>query len=96
MIDRSKLSSGAIAQQARQAARDKLLQAEHIRAGAGAYNLACVEALEGDSQAAVRWLNLLLSSGDRLTKKRIRDETDFERIRDDPSFRAFLESLPDE
>ena len=77
-------------------AREKLLEAERIRPGSGAENLACVEALDGNVSEAVRWLAVCNSSGTRLTRKRIEADVDFDGIRRQPEFVRFVESLPDE
>src|ERR1035441_7938480 len=44
-------------------ARQKLLEAERMRAGSGAYNLACVEAIEGNTSEAIRWVQLFEFNG---------------------------------
>jgi hypothetical protein len=76
-------------------AREKLLEAERIRVGAGAYNLACVEAVAGNTMEAVRWLGVRLSSGERLTRAMVTAESDFDGIRNQPEFVSFVESLPE-
>jgi hypothetical protein len=79
----------------RQAAREKLLEAERIRIGAGADNLACLEAVEGNTIEAVRWLGVSVSSGGRLTRSKLAAERDFDGIRNQPEFVSFVESLPE-
>lgn len=76
-------------------AREKLLEAERIRTGSGSYNLACVEALEGNVLEAVRWLTIRLSSGPRLTRKEIEADADFDSVRREPEFVKFVQSLPE-
>ncbi|MEK7754218.1 MAG: hypothetical protein AAB654_20000, partial [Acidobacteriota bacterium] len=75
-------------------AREKLLAAERIRAGAGAFNLACVEALLRNPSEVVRWLRVCDSTGERLSRARIAAEKDFDGVRDEPEFVNFVESLP--
>jgi cytochrome c-type biogenesis protein CcmH/NrfG len=74
-------------------ARQKLLEAERIRSGSGAYNLACVEAIQGNTREAVRWLQACESAGARLSRAMIAAEKDFDRIRNQPEFVSFMESL---
>ena len=74
-------------------ARQKLLEAERMRAGSSAYNLACVEAIEGNTREAIRWLQICEASGERLSGTRIAAEKDFDRIRNQPEFVSFMESL---
>jgi hypothetical protein len=79
-----------------QLAREKLLKAEEIRAGSGSYNLACVDALEGNTKEAIHWLQVAESTGTRLSRAKIAAEKDFDRIRHRPEFVTFVESLPEE
>jgi cytochrome c-type biogenesis protein CcmH/NrfG len=74
-------------------ARQKLLEAERIRAGSGALNLACVEAIEGNTSEAIRWLQACESAGVRLSRAMIAAEKDFDRIRNQPEFVSLVESL---
>jgi hypothetical protein len=76
-----------------QQARQKFLEAEQMRAGSGAYDLACVEAIEGNTREAVRWLQVFKSAGAPLSKARIAAEKDFDRVRNQPEFVSLLESL---
>ena len=75
--------------------RQRLLAAEGMHPGSGAYNLACVEAMEGDAHEAVGWLQLSESSGEQLSRAQIAKETNFDRIRNEPEFISFIESLED-
>lgn len=75
-------------------AREKLLKAEETGHGRGAYNLACVDALEGNTKEAVRWLRIAESAGKQLSRAKIAAEEDFDRVRDHPEFFTFVKSLP--
>jgi hypothetical protein len=90
----TRTKQGAEAHRLLEAARGKLLAAEQIHGGPGAYSLACLEALQGSAENAVGWLRRLLASGLPFSRKDIAQHPDFDRVRDDPIFRAFLESLP--
>jgi len=85
---------GAEADRLFEAAREKLTAAEQLQSGSGAHNLACLEALQGSAENAVSWLRQGLTSGLPLSRKQIAQEPDFDRVRNDPVFRTFLESLP--
>ena len=74
-------------------ARQKLLEAERIQAGSGAYNLACVEAMEGNTSEAVRWLQVFESSGKGLSRATIAADKNFDRVRNQPEFVSLVESL---
>jgi cytochrome c-type biogenesis protein CcmH/NrfG/MinD-like ATPase involved in chromosome partitioning or flagellar assembly len=96
LLEQAKTKAGEEAgRRLRQAAREKLLEAERIQIGAGAYNLACVEAVEGNMIEAVRWLGVSVSSGGRLTRSKLAAERDFDGIRNQPEFVSFVESLPE-
>jgi cytochrome c-type biogenesis protein CcmH/NrfG len=79
----------------RREAREKFLEAERIRTGAGAHNLASLEALEGNTSEAVRWLRVSAASGERLTRTRIAANANFDAIRNEPDFATFVRSLPE-
>ena len=94
-INQSWLKTGDVRQQLRQSAREKLLAAERIRPGSGAFNLACVEASDGNLANAIEWLKKHVACGGRLSRKRIAGESDFNPVRDVPAFVEFLQTLPE-
>jgi cytochrome c-type biogenesis protein CcmH/NrfG len=59
----------------------------------GLYNFACAEALQGDPSAAVASLRKLVASGRTVSAAQIEADSDFEAIRNDPEFIAFLDEL---
>jgi len=71
-------------------AREKCLQAERLQAGSGAYNLACVEALSGNADAALEWLEKALRAHPELAAHARSDE-DLESLRELPRFRAITD-----
>jgi hypothetical protein len=93
--EHAKTKAGGDAGNLLRQARQKLLEAERMRAGSGSYNLACVEAIEGNASEAIRWLQLFGSTGARLSIAMIAAEKDFDRIRNDPEFVVLVESLPE-
>jgi hypothetical protein len=93
LINQAKTKAGEEAGRLLQQARQKVLEAERIRAGSGAYNLACVEAIEGNATEAVRWLQVFGSAGERLSRAKIAADKDFDRVRNQPEFVSMVESL---
>jgi len=85
---------GAEADRLFEAARQKFETAEQLQGGSAAYNLACIEALQRNVEKAIGWLRHGLASGTPLSRDQIARDPDFDRVRDDPNFRAFLASLP--
>ena len=51
-------------------------EAEHVLRGAGAYNLACVEAADGNAVKAIEYLRDSSATGERLSRKRITQDPD--------------------
>ncbi len=93
LFEQAKTKAGEEADQLLQQAREKLLEAERMRAGGGAYNLACVEAIEGNTREAVRWLQVFESSGKGLSRATIAADKNFDRVRNQPEFVSLVESL---
>ncbi|MGI8991164.1 MAG: KGGVGR-motif variant AAA ATPase [Bryobacteraceae bacterium] len=91
----SKMKSGDAAYQLLRKARLKLVETEGIVAGSGAYNLAGVEAKEGNVIEAIQWLQAVMSAGPRLSKSRLASDNDFDQVRTRPEFVQFFESLPE-
>jgi tetratricopeptide (TPR) repeat protein len=89
LYDQAKTKAGEEADRLFKEAGRKL--AEH--AGSNTYNLACAEAIEGNTREAIRWLQACESAGERLSRARIAAEKDFDRIRNQPEFVSFVESL---
>ncbi|HEY3744211.1 MAG TPA: hypothetical protein VGL53_30405, partial [Bryobacteraceae bacterium] len=95
LIYQANTKTGAQADILYDQARVHALQAESISPGVGRFNLACIEGRLGNSDAAVAHLRSWQSVM-RVTQKIVRDESDFDLIRTDPEFAAFVQTLPDE
>ena len=77
-------------------ARERLLAAEALRPDSAAYNLACLDAIEGNVASCVNRLRALRASGIAdVSRAKVEGDTDFEGVINDPTFRALLEELPD-
>ena len=72
-------------------ARQKLLQADNLSPGSGAYDLACLDATQGNASEAVEWLK---RSTDHLTQLKLQEDPDFDPIRSTPEFLAYFKLLP--
>jgi hypothetical protein len=90
------LKQGADVKKILAQAREKLLVAESIREGAGAFNLACLESRLGNEGEAIRWLKVDHASGGQPNRKKITEDADFDSIRNSQAFHAFVETLPAE
>lgn len=80
---------------------DEALEA-HVQAaksaqygGVGAYNAACVHALQGRTDAALDWLAKAKQNG-FANRDQLAIDTDLDALRDDPRFKAFVDSLPEQ
>ena len=69
-----------------------LLRLEETRYGEGAYNLACVYSLLGQSEAARRWLQRAHELG-QLTVDYLRHDTDFDGVREESWFGELVAEL---
>ena len=94
LISRATMKGGEEAAQLLQQAREKLLEAERLRPGIAAPNLAYLEAIEGNTSEVIRWLQIGKTAGERISRAMIAGE-DFDRIRNDPEFVLLMQSLPE-
>lgn len=61
-------------------------------AGIGAYNIACVHALRGESDQAFAWLRKAMAAGG-MDLRRVREDQDLKSLHADPRFKDFLADL---
>ena len=71
-----------------------LLALENNAAGDGAYNLACMYALEGQATDAMQWLERSAVAGKLPEKSHIASDSNLDSLRNTPAFRAWFEKLP--
>jgi cytochrome c-type biogenesis protein CcmH/NrfG/MinD-like ATPase involved in chromosome partitioning or flagellar assembly len=95
LSDRAKTKAGEEAGHLWRQARQELLEVQRVRPGSGAYDLACVEAIQGNAPEAIRWLQVGESTGALLSRAKIAADKDFDRIRNQPEFVLLVESLPE-
>jgi hypothetical protein len=75
--------------------RLKLLEARERGSQSSPYNLACLEAIRGNSNESVSWLRTAAEAGHPVTQAVLSSDTDFDSIRQDPAFVEFLSGLPE-
>ena len=68
-------------------AQGKVLQAEELKPGEGAYNLACIAALLDEPDECRRYLNLCLEHGTMVSCVHLRNDPAFDSVRDFPWFK---------
>ena len=76
-------------------AEDVLLRAEALAPGSGAYNLACLWARRGKSDECLKWLKVSQDNGTLPPKQHLIEDTDFEGVREEEWFKAFVAGLPE-
>jgi MinD-like ATPase involved in chromosome partitioning or flagellar assembly len=89
LYDQAKTKAGEEADRLFEQAIRKL--AEHN--ASLAYNLACAQAIMGNTREAIRCLQECESVGERLSRAKIAADKDFDRIRNQPEFVSLVESL---
>ena len=69
-------------------------EAEELRPGSGAYNLACIAGRRGDVENVQKWLLLAVKREMSPKRSRVAVDVDFKLIRKDPRFKEVLELIP--
>ncbi len=75
------------------AAKEKLEKAESLRSGCGAYNLACIAALQGDHAACNSWLQVCLQHENLPPTEQIKQDATLISVREEPWFQSFIDNL---
>ena len=71
-------------------AEKRLLQAEEIATGSGAYNLACVAAFRGDVNACRKWLETTIKHDSLPSRAHLESDSDLNSVRDEAWFQEIL------
>ena len=90
LIEQAKKKSGPDAGQLHVLAREKLLECERIAPGSGAYNLACLCALQGREDECLKWMESVRNLGNLGTIHKLIADSDLEIIRDNEWFKSFV------
>ena len=93
ILGQAKLKSGKEADKLFADASEKCLQAEELVPGYGAYNLACVSALQGREQACRTWLEKSRDHGKLESREHLRTDTDLDSVRDKDWFQSFIDGI---
>ena len=92
LIVQSACKTGEEAERLWREAEQRLLEAEKIAAGRGAYNLACVSALRGDVNACRKWLEATIEHGRLPPQAHLESDSDLDSVRDEAWFQEILAS----
>ena len=93
LLDQARTKSGGERDRVLAKAEQKLLKANSISAGAGAYNLACVYTLQGKAAECEKWLQHSLEHGILPSREHLEEDTDLDSVRDKKWFKEFLAGL---
>ena len=93
LLSQAKQKTGEEADRLFVLAGEKLLRAEAIVPGSGSYDLACVKALIGDSEASRKWLSMSHEHGQLPSKQHLLADPDLESVRELDWFQDLLAGL---
>jgi hypothetical protein len=88
--DQATTKTGAEADGLLSQAEEKLLAAEELATGSGAYNLACVASLRGQPEECRQWLQRSLAAGKLPSRQHLVSDDDLKSVRDEPWFTELL------
>ncbi|MGP8319500.1 MAG: TPR end-of-group domain-containing protein, partial [Methanosarcinaceae archaeon] len=74
-------------------AKEKILQAEDIKKGSGAYNLACISALQNDEPACQKWLELAYKLNSIPESKHLNSDSDLDDVRETDWFKKIVADM---
>jgi hypothetical protein len=96
LVFQATTKTGAEADRLLSQAEEKLLAAEQLATGAGAYDLACVAALRGQPVECRQWLERSQAAGRLPSRQHLASDDDLEAVRDEPWFAELLSAARDE
>jgi tetratricopeptide (TPR) repeat protein len=77
-------------------AEEKCLSANELVRGSGAYNLACINSLQGNLKEARKWLEEAFLTGKLFSLEHMENDTDLDNLRDEEWFKEFMEKVRQE
>ena len=90
LLEMAKVAEPPIRESLFEQAAQKLIEAEKVRPGTGAYNLACVYALLGRAEPAEHWLRQSYAHKSLPTRSHLEADTDLDPVRHLPWFAEIL------
>ncbi|MCB2264227.1 MAG: tetratricopeptide repeat protein [Candidatus Thiosymbion ectosymbiont of Robbea hypermnestra] len=93
LMEQAETKSDGEAEALYRAVAEKLARVEALAPGRGAYNLACLAALQGRGNEARSWLLKSRNAGRLPNRAHLEQDTDLDRIRDTRWFRKLLSEL---
>ncbi|MBI2470548.1 MAG: hypothetical protein HYV59_04820, partial [Planctomycetes bacterium] len=73
--------------------KDMLLKTESNLPGSAAYNIACWCAIRGQEDECKEWLEKCINLGVMPSRQHLKEDRDFENVREKPWFKAILARL---
>ena len=70
-----------------------MLQAENIKKGSGAYNLACISALQHDESACREWLELAYELNSIPEPEHLNTDSDLDNVRETDWFKKIVADM---
>ena len=95
LLQRGALKEGEEAKALFGQAKEKALEAERIKPGAGVYNAACAWARLGEEDECQKWLERCRELGKLPPRKHMEEDEDLESVRDKEWFKEILEKAPE-
>lgn len=97
LIHQFHMNQGPHADAIIQSAQEKIEESYRIKPdyASALFNLACISALKANTGDTVAWLEQWRELESNACRHELDDESDFDRVREDPAFVAFYESLPE-
>lgn len=95
LMELAKRSEGKEAEDSLLEALEKWLQAEKIRPGSAAYNMACIYGVLGQPEDCLKWLNISQKHGKLPSRSDIEKDFGLASMRAVPAFQAWLKTVVD-
>lgn len=93
LLDLAKMKEGQETVKLFDEAKEMCIRAESVLPGSGAYNLACINAMQGQELECREWLEKWRDTGHLPPREHIEKDSDLESVRDSDWFKEFLETL---
>ena len=95
LLSQAKTKAGKEASNLYSQVKKKLVAAEEILLGSGSYNLACFNALTGNENNCLHWLEVCRDNGKLPSVEHIQEDSDLDSVRKKTWFNDFLKTHPE-